>query len=388
MSNSSTFAKRALLIAVPVLAGLLIADPASAAGPGYYTRAQASTGGTVYGAKCSQCHGVNLEGGAGPALLGTTLKKYGTGSALYDFISRQMPADKPGSLSQGDYLAVTAYILSRNSYPAGDVALSSATLANVKLGAGNTAAKPKIANNNEIIRAAPSKNKVYGSLPAGADVNVTDAMMAAGDGANWLLAGRTYDNARYSPLNQITASNIGGLEVAGIAQTGMTASFETTPIVVNGVMYITTPTVDNKSKTMALDATNGRVIWDNTYSLGAFQICCGPVNRGAAVAYGMVYVLTLDDKLLALDARTGAQKWQDTVADPKVGYSETMQPIAYNGTVIVGRSAASSRRTTRTPENRSGGSTRPIPARTPAARTCAAARWCGRRPPSTRSWDS
>ncbi len=324
------------LVTVPMVAGLLFAGAVSAAGPGYYTRAQAAGGATVYAAKCSQCHGVNLEGGAGPALLAATLKKYGTGSSLYDFISRQMPADKPGSLSQGDYLAVTAYILSRNGYPAGDVALTSSNLANVKLGAGNTAAKPKISNNNEIIRATPSKNKVYGSLPAGADVNVTDAMMAAGDGANWLLAGRTYDNARYSPLNQVTTANIDGLQLVGIAQTGMTASFETTPIVVNGVMYITTPTVDNKMKTMALDATNGRVIWDNTYSLGTFQICCGPVNRGAAVAYGMVYVLTLDDKLLALDARTGAQKWQDTVADPKVGYSETMQPIAYNGMVIVG----------------------------------------------------
>jgi PQQ-dependent dehydrogenase (methanol/ethanol family) len=336
LRNSSTSAKRAFLVGVPVLAGLLFAGAASAAAPGYYTRAQAAGGGTVYAAKCSQCHGVNLEGGAGPALLGATLRKYGTGSALYDFISRQMPADKPGSLSQSDYLGVTAYILSRNGYPAGDVALSTATLANVKLGTGNVAAKSKVANNNEIIRAAPSKNKVYGGLPAGADVNVTDAMIAAGDGANWLLAGRTYDNARYSPLNQITTSNIGGLQLVGIAQTGMTASFETTPIVVNGVMYITTPTVDNKAKTMALDATNGRVIWDNTYSLGAFQICCGPVNRGAAVAYGMVYVLTLDDKLLALDARTGAQKWEDTVADPSVGYSETMQPTVYNGMVIVG----------------------------------------------------
>ena len=146
-----------------------------------------------------------------------------------------------------------------------------------------------------------------------------------------MLTGRTYDNQRYSPLTQVNASNVTSLQLVGIAQTGMTASFETTPIVVNGVMYITTPTVDNKMKIIAMDATNGRRIWDSTYSLGAFQICCGPVNRGPAVGYGMVYALTLDDKLLALDATTGKLRWQSTVADPSVGYSETMTPQVYDG---------------------------------------------------------
>ena len=171
-------------------------------------------------------------------------------------------------------------------------------------------------------------------------MNITDAMMASADqsGTNWLLPGRTYDNARYSPLNQINDTNVGSLQLVGIAQTGMTASFETTPIVVNGVMYATTPTVANKMKVMALDATNGRLIWETVYSLGTFQICCGPVNRGAAVGYGMVYVLTLDDKLLALDATTGKSRWTVTVADPNVGYTETMTPQIYDGLLIVGSS--------------------------------------------------
>lgn len=338
MRKSSFSAGRMFFAAVPMVAGLLFAGAVSAAGPGAYTTAQAASGATIYAAHCSQCHGVNLEGQSGPALVGAVFKKYigntGTTASLYDFIRRQMPADKPGSLSQQNYLDVTAYLLSRNGYPAGSTALSPSTLSNAKLAMMATTTP----NNNEIIRATPSKNHVYGKLPAGANVNVTDAMLAASDTDkdNWLLGGRTYDNARYSPLNQIDATNIGSLVLTGIAQTGMTASFETTPIVVNGVMYITTPTVDNKSKTMAIDATDGRLIWDNTYNLGSFQICCGPVNRGAAVAYGMVYVLTLDDKLLALDATTGAQKWSATVADPSVGYSETMQPTVYGGMVIIG----------------------------------------------------
>ncbi|HEV3086465.1 MAG TPA: PQQ-binding-like beta-propeller repeat protein [Candidatus Elarobacter sp.] len=326
------------------IAGLLFAGTVSEAqksGGGHYTAAQARSGAAVYSQTCSQCHGVNLQGGAGPALVGSAFQKYvgksGTAASLYDFISKQMPADKPGSLTQQQYLDVTAYILQRNGYPAGDVPLVMRTLSQVALGGGTVSPKGP-ANNNEIVRAAPPQNTVYSKLPAGADVNVTDAMLASADGsgANWLLHGRTYDNARYSPLTQIDASNIGSLQLVGIAQTGMTASFETTPIVVNGVMYVTTPTVANKMKVMALDATNGRPIWDSVYSLGSFQICCGPVNRGAAVAYGMVYVLTLDDKLLALDATTGKSRWTSTVADPNVGYSETMTPQVYDGLVIIG----------------------------------------------------
>ncbi|HWT05095.1 MAG TPA: PQQ-binding-like beta-propeller repeat protein, partial [Xanthomonadales bacterium] len=316
------------------------------AGPGHYTRAQAASGAAVYTATCQQCHGVNLQGQSGPGLVGAAFRKYvgkaGTAASLEDFIARQMPADKPGSLTQQQYLDVTAYLLARNGYPAGNVPLTKSTLAEVTLGGGGNGATapkgPKGANTNEIVRAAAPTNKVYRKVPAGANVTVSDAMMtgAASDRANWVLTGRTYDNQRYSPLTQVDASNVTSLQLVGIAQTGMTASFETTPIVVNGVMYITTPTVSNTMKISALDATNGRRIWETTYSLGAFQICCGPVNRGPAVGYGMVYALTLDDKLLALDATTGALRWQATVADASVGYSETMTPQVYDGMVIVG----------------------------------------------------
>ena len=319
---------------------LVLAGSVAAAAPGYYTRAQAAGGGTVYAAQCQQCHGVNLQGQSAPGLVGAAFTKYvgksGTAATLFDFISRQMPADKPGSLTQQQYLDVTAFLLARNGYPAGNVALMKSTLPQVAL--GGTVAQKGPANNAEIIRAAAPVNTVWAKLPAGADVNVTDAMMAAADSdrSNWLLTGRTWDNQRFSPLNQINAANVGSLVISGLAQTGMTASFETTPIVVNGVMYVTTPTVSNKMKIMALDATNGRPIWETIYSLGAFQICCGPVNRGPAVGYGMVYALTLDDKLLALDAVTGKVRWMSTVADPSVGYSETMTPQIYDGIVIVG----------------------------------------------------
>ena len=203
-------------IAILMLAGTLSA----ATGPGHYTRAQAASGAAVYSATCQQCHGVNLQGQSGPPLVGAAFHQYvgksGTAASLFDFISKQMPADKPGSLTQQQYLDVTAFLLSRNGFPAGDVPLTKSTLADVPIGAGNVAAAPKgpknakSANNNEIVRAAAPQNTVFTKLPAGANVNVTDAMLAGADSdrANWLLPGRTWNNQRFSPLNQVNAGNV------------------------------------------------------------------------------------------------------------------------------------------------------------------------------------
>jgi len=159
---------------------------------------------------------------------------------------------------------------------------------------------------------------------------------AASDSNNWLLHGRTYDNQRYSPLAQITPETIKSLSLVGLVQTGMTASFETTPVVVNGIMYLTTPIVNSKMLIIAVNAATGERLWDVTYNMGPFQICCGPVNRGVAVGYGKVYVATLDDHLLALNAADGQIAWQATIVNSQNGYSETLAPQIYDGMVIVG----------------------------------------------------
>ena len=191
-------------------------------------------------------------------------------------------------MSQKDYLDVTAYVLSKNGIAPGSVALSSATLGG-KLNPSKMAAQTEMgapAPGNgisaEIIRTAPATNHVYSEMPAGTNVAISDEMMngAATNNSDWLINGRTYDNQRYSPLTQIDASNVKSLMPSALVQTGYTASFETTPVVVNGVMYLTTPVVDKKMKVMAINAVSGENIWDSTYDLGAFKICCGPVNRG------------------------------------------------------------------------------------------------------------
>jgi alcohol dehydrogenase (cytochrome c) len=329
---------RSVLLIVALVA--VSSAGAQAQSGGGYTSAQASHGATVYTQSCVSCHGANLQGESAPALTGQIFRQaYGSGTAaqLYDFISRQMPQDKPASLSQEQYLDVTAYILSRNGFAAGSAPLQMGSLGQVSL-AGISGTATQASTTDEIVRAAPPVRNVYSTLPPGANVNVTDSMMrdAASDENNWLLHGRTYDNQRYSPLNQITADNVKSLSPVALVQTGMTASFETTPIVVNGVMYITTPVVNKKMLIMAVNAATGERLWDVTYNLGSFQVCCGPVNRGVAVGFGKVYVVTLDDHLLALDAADGHTLWDSTIVNSQYGYSETLAPQIYDGMIIVG----------------------------------------------------
>jgi len=321
------------------------ASVASSGGAGLFTDAQASDGATVYSTSCSSCHAANLQGQSGPPLTGSVFAKslvaYGTAQQMYDFISKQMPANAPGSLTAAQYLSVTAYLLQQNGFPSGSHPLDATTLGSVNLsnaasmasGGANASSGP---NTNEIVRGAPPETVDYGKVSG--NVNVSDAMMgnADSDVSDWTLQGRSYSNDRYSPLSQVNVSSVSGLSPVAVVQTGMTASFETTPIVVGGTMFITTPVVSNKMKVMALNATTGERYWETTYNLGSFQICCGPVNRGAAVGYGKVYFVTLDDNLVALDATNGKLLWQVNVADPTLGYSETMAPQLYQGKVIVG----------------------------------------------------
>src|SRR5580698_3695326 len=308
---------------------------------GGFTESQFARGASVYTQFCVQCHGANLQGESGPALSGQVLKAaYGGGTAaqLYDFISRQMPQNAPASLKQWQYLDVTAYVLSKNGLPSGSTPLAVETLAQVSLKGLHTVGSAGGANTDEIVRAPPPVRNQYAKLPAGTSVDVTDSMMvnAASDTNNWLLPGRTYDNQRYSPLAQITPDTVKSLSLVALVQTGMTASFETTPVVVNGVMYITTPVVNSKMLIIAVNAATGERLWDVTYNLGPFQICCGPVNRGVAVGYGKVYVVTLDDQLLALNAADGQIAWQATIVSSQNGYSETLAPQVYDGMIIVG----------------------------------------------------
>jgi alcohol dehydrogenase (cytochrome c) len=156
---------------------------------------------------------------------------------------------------------------------------------------------------------------------------------AAGDSNNFLHTNGNYDQTRYFPGKQIDTSNVGKLHPAWIFQTEVKESMETTPIVVNGVMYVTT----SFDHVYALNAKTGEEYWHYKHAMGPVTTyCCGPNNRGVAVYDDKVYLATLDSKLVALDAKTGSLVWQTQIADPTLGYSETMAPTAVNGKILIG----------------------------------------------------
>jgi len=171
-----------------------------------------------------------------------------------------------------------------------------------------------------------------------AQVPFTRLLQADRDSADWLTYSGNYAAQRYSRLGQINTRNVASLKVAWVYQADGPGVMETTPLVVDGVMYVT----EAPSTVVALDARTGRELWRWTPEMPANvgSIGGGPTNRGVAVLDSSVYVATLDAKLVALDARSGAVRWSATVADNRAGYFMTGAPLAIDGKIIVGISGA------------------------------------------------
>jgi alcohol dehydrogenase (cytochrome c) len=163
------------------------------------------------------------------------------------------------------------------------------------------------------------------------------ALMAAPAEAqsNWPTYGGSDWSQRWSMLTQINTENVNRLVPRMMFQTGTSklGSFENTPIVVDGTMYVTTP---NSEAIIAYDLKSKKQLWRHEPKVGTVIACCGPVNRGVALGGDKVFVGTLDARLLALDARTGKVQWDIEVADPASGYSITMAPLVVGEHVIAG----------------------------------------------------
>ena len=156
---------------------------------------------------------------------------------------------------------------------------------------------------------------------------------ASRDGRNFLHSNMDYAQTRYYPAAQINAGNVAKLKPAFTFQTEVLESMETAPIVVDGIMYLTT----SYNHVYAIDAATGKEFWHYKHKMGAVTTyCCGPNNRGVAILGDRVYMGTLDAKLVALDTKTGKLLWSTQIADPELGYSETMAPVAVNGKILIG----------------------------------------------------
>jgi alcohol dehydrogenase (cytochrome c) len=154
---------------------------------------------------------------------------------------------------------------------------------------------------------------------------------------SWLTYHGTYDGKRYSSLDEIDRSNVQRLHPLWMYQIRGSHHFETTPLVFDGMMYITDPPSD----VIALDLKTGRPIWCYRRPLPEdLHACCGEVNRGLAVLDDQLYLATIDAHLLALDLRTGGVRWDVELADYKTGHTLTAAPLAIEDKIVVGMAGA------------------------------------------------
>ncbi len=172
---------------------------------------------------------------------------------------------------------------------------------------------------------------LFGTAVGAADRVSDDAPQSAG--GEWPSYNRSLDGQRYSPLTQINTGNAGELAETCRLQVAERGSFQAGLVVIDDVMYATTPT-----DTLALDAATCEVIWRHRYRREVASPF--PVNRGVAFYAGRLFRGTDDGRVIALDARTGAELWVNVVGDPAEGELVTGAPLAWNGIVVVGTAAS------------------------------------------------
>jgi quinohemoprotein ethanol dehydrogenase len=179
------------------------------------------------------------------------------------------------------------------------------------------------------------------ALAATAPAAVTTARLTAADAepGQWMSHGRTYGEERFSPLDQITTENVGKLGLAWFANLEAPRGQEATPLVVDGVLYVSTAW----SRVRAYDARTGKPLWAYDPEVPgewAVNACCDVVNRGVAVWQGKVFVGSFDGRLIALDAATGRELWDVNTIDRTKPYTITGAPRVVKGKVLIGNGGA------------------------------------------------
>jgi alcohol dehydrogenase (cytochrome c)/quinohemoprotein ethanol dehydrogenase len=175
-----------------------------------------------------------------------------------------------------------------------------------------------------------------GGKTRAAAVDAARIIAADNEPGNWMSHGRTYSEQRFSPLKQLDTNTVRDLKLTWHFDLPTDRrGQESTPLVVDGVMYVTSAW----SKVFALDAKNGALLWQYDPQVPrewGINACCDVVNRGVAVWNGRVYVGTLDGRLVALDAATGKPAWEKLTIDPAWRYTITGAPRVVKGKVLIG----------------------------------------------------
>ena len=318
-----------------------------------YTKSQAQAGAILYQQNCSTCHLADLQGAfEAPALNDGNFRNNWSNrnvTELQDLLGRTMPPQAPGSLSEEEYSALVAFLLAENAVPDSDRTLApdspgvaflnsesaSGTAIVQRLprpGQAGTIPSPDSLNEvPEIATIYRSERSITRSWrPVNGFVNVSDAELAEPAAKDWTYWRRSPNSHGFSPLDQINRNNVGNLTLAWIWGMAPGRS-QPGPLIRNGIVYI--PNFGNVVQ--ALDGRDGTLLWEyqRTFPEGGRS---GGLLRTLAMWQDLIYVATTDAHLVAIDARTGAVRWDIEVADEALGYSNTTGPIVADGVVING----------------------------------------------------
>jgi alcohol dehydrogenase (cytochrome c) len=331
----SAYLRFAILVSIVLCVSLAVTmresvsqtSMAGASGDGWYSAPQAAQGATLFAQKCVVCHGAKLQGGAGPALAGNQFFfRFGGKpvSQLWSTIHTDMPLNAPSTLTDAQALAIVAYILQQNAFPAGPSPLLGSydslriipSAAPGAAGAAETAtsAKPAMTEIKQPSTSAPSQQELDRS-----DVDADD----------WLTYGKDYRGSHYSTLATITASNVATVKPVCSVPLGAAGAFEGSPIAYKGILYVTTT-----NATFAIDGRTCAKLW--TYQYGATDIAAGANNKGVAIGGGRVIRGTTDGHLIALDIKTGDLLWDRKIMDSSGGASALAAPLIWHDLVFMG----------------------------------------------------
>jgi PQQ-dependent dehydrogenase (methanol/ethanol family) len=317
------------LLAAPAIHAAATAGPAL-----NYSREQATNGRADFTQKCAACHGADLEGHGAPALRGPAFQArwMSGGKTLMDLFGKvaTMPPGGAGALSGEQNFDLIAYLLSQNGHPITAQGLEPRDLTKPMSRAAQDG--PVALDPPKLPRASFPQPAVVSGRASGGETP-GDADLSRADPGDWLMYNGGYAGQRFSKLDQINRGNVARLAPVCAFQPGEIGSFQTSPVVHAGVMYVTTPW-----NTFAIDAATCRKVWENRYP--ADSSANWTVNRGVALYKGKLYRVTPDGHLLAIDAASGALVWDVWMADKRFGYWLSGAPVAYRGMVFMGSAGA------------------------------------------------
>jgi alcohol dehydrogenase (cytochrome c) len=263
----------------------------------YTSSEDLETGGQIFRARCAECHGPNGRGSIGPSLVRSGFKNGDSDLAIYRVLTDGVAGSpmSPTKLSFAERWQVIGYIRNLQRHP-DDV--------------------------HDQIR------------QLNIQISSQQIKWADGEFDKWLSYSGSLNGWRYSPLTEITLANVSQLRVRWVHQFDTTESkFESTPLVVGGVIFITEP----PASVVALDVKTGGVVWKFERAIPAdLPICCGKVNRGLAILGDTLFFGCIDGYLVAINANTGKVSWQTRVANSSQGYSLTGAPLVVNNFVVIG----------------------------------------------------